>query len=313
MPNHWTSYASKTKRLEEVYTPKIIRIIKSFRKKFINDLQTHGEQYARQRLNDVIWSEELTPLIQSIYKTGGVLGAKILTEEQKKLLTPKDLLQIRKHFSKEQKAANFGRNETWIRNVLEYLKIHLLEMAQNITSTMRDDVLKVLDKAIDEGWGIAEIVKELQSEGLVKARAAVIARTEVNNAANAGHKIAAQSTPYEVDKGWSAAKDHRTRHSHQLVNGQWIDENGLFTVAIYHGEKLIGHEQMDGPGDPQASAANIVNCRCRRLYRPKRDSAGRLVMRNPNQATVIPMRQIPRLEPSQIAAQLKSHVTISVK
>lgn len=310
MPNHWTRYAAKTKRLEQIFEPKLIRVIKKFRKDFISDLQNHGESYARNQLNNTVYNEDLAPLVQAMYKTGGLTGAKLQYAELKPFeAEARRMLAARK----EMKAANFGRNETWIRDVLDFLKLHLLEIVQDITSTMKEDILRILQKAVDGGWGIAETVKQLQSEGLIKARARTIARTEINNAANAGHKIAAASLPYEVDKGWSAANDHRTRHSHQRVNGQWIDENDLFKVAIYQGDKLIGYEEMDGPGDPKASAGNIINCRCRRLYRPKRDSKGRLILRNPNQAPVIPMRQIPRYTPEQIAAQLKSHITISVK
>lgn len=302
MPNHWTSYASKTKRLEEAYTPKLIRIIKSFRKKFINDLQTHGDQYARQQLNNVIWSEELTPLIQSIYKTAGLLGAKIITDEQKRFLK-----------EQEQKAASFGRNERWIRQVIDFLKLHMIGFVQDITDTMRNDILNVLQKAIDEGWGIAETVKELVREDLVKARATVIARTEINRAANTGHSIAAKELPYEVDKKWIAAHDHRTRESHKMIDAHTTGENDYFNVPVFKGKVKIGTEQMLYPGDPKGSAGNTINCRCRVIYIPKRDSQGRLILRNPNQATVIPMRQIPRLDPAQIAAQLKSHITISVK
>jgi uncharacterized protein with gpF-like domain len=301
MANHWTGYAQRTKKLEDTFTPKLIRVTKSFRKQFIQDLQTHGEQYARTQLHNVILDKELTPLIQTIYKTAGLLGAKILTDEQKKFIR------------QGEKAGGFGRNERWIRAVIDFLKLHMLGFVQNITSTMRDDILNVLQKAVDNGWGIAETVRQLQRADLVEARATVIARTEINRAANTGHSIAAKELPYEVDKKWIAAHDHRTRESHRIIDAHQVGENDFFNVPVFKGKIQIGTEEMLYPGDPNASAGNTINCRCRVIYIPKRDALGKLILRQPNQATIIPMRQIPRYSPEQIAAQLKAHVSITVK
>jgi uncharacterized protein with gpF-like domain len=157
------------------------------------------------------------------------------------------------------------------------------------------------------------IVKNLQSTGLIEARANVIARTEIVRAANVGHSVAAKSFPYEVNKKWSAAKDHRVRHSHVFINGHMVDENDYFEVPVYKGDKKIGTEPMLYPGDANASAGNTINCRCRVLYEAKRDTAGNLIMRNPAQAPVIPMRRVPSYDPAQIAAILKSNVTVTVK
>jgi hypothetical protein len=301
MPNHWKPYAQRTKKLEDTFTPKLIRVIKSFRKQFIQDLQTHGEQYAKSQLHSVIWSDELTPLIQSIYKTAGLLGARILSSEQKAFV------------KQGAKAGGFGRNERWIRQVIDFLKTHMLNFVQNITSTMRDDILNVLQKSVDNGWGIAETVKQLMRADLVEARATVIARTEINRAANTGHSIAAKELPYEVDKKWIAAHDHRTRESHRIIDAHQVGENDFFNVPVFKGKIQIGTEEMLYPGDPNASAGNTINCRCRVIYIPKRDAQGKLILRQPNQATIIPMRQIPRYSPEQIAAQLKAHVSITVK
>jgi hypothetical protein len=171
----------------------------------------------------------------------------------------------------------------------------------------------VLEKAAKEGWSIDKVVEALRNQRMVEARARTIARTEIIRAANQGHRAAAADSPYEVDKKWSAAKDHRTRHSHVLINGHVTDEHGTFKVAIYSGDKLKGYDQMQCPGDPDASAANTVNCRCRTIYIPKRDSAGKLITRRGNTARIIPMRGVTQTIPShQIAATLKAHIHIGI-
>jgi uncharacterized protein with gpF-like domain len=295
----WLQFARLTHKLELQYRPKIIAIIKDYRKDFINDLQNHGQHQAIANLQKQ-QSANLPILIQTIYKSAGLTGAKITADEIKA--------------SVKQKAAGFGRNEQWIRDVINYLKTHLLDLVQNITETMRQDIVKILQKGIDEQLSIDEIVRNLQSAGLIEARANVIARTEIVRAANVGHSVAARSFPYEVNKKWSAAMDHRTRHSHVFINAHMVDENDFFKVPDYKGDTPLGtFSQMLYPGDAEAPAAQTINCRCRVIYVPKRDTAGNLIMRDTAQAPVIPMRQIPSYTPAQIAAILKANVSVEVK
>lgn len=289
----------KTSALEKAFIPKLIRIIKNYRKDFIADLRANGQSTALSNLQQLAASNDLTKLINLIYRRAGLTGAKITFDELKMQVV-------------EKKA--FGRNEQWIADVIDYLKLHLLGFVQDITETMRQDIIRALEKGIEEGMSIDQIVKQLQADGLIRSRARVIARTEINRATNVGHAVAAESLPYEVDKKWSAASDHRTRHSHRQINNHRVGETDTFKVAIYKGDKPTGtFDQMLYPGDATASAANTINCRCRVVMIPKRDAAGRLILRNPNQARVIPMRQVPRYDPAQIAAILKANTTITVK
>jgi len=300
MPNNRTFY-QRTTALEKAFTPKVIRIIKAFRNSFIADLKASGISEARGNLQKISIADHLTPLVTSIYKTAGLMGARLTYSE------------VQRFIKETEKKAGFGRNERWIRDVINYLQFHALGFVQDITDTMRNDILKILDKAIEEGLDIDQVVTLLRQEGLIVARARVIARTEIIRAANVGHATAARDLPFEVDKKWSAARDHRTRHSHNFINGHIVDENGYFRVPIYKGDKPTGQfEEMLYPVDPNASAANTVNCRCRITHIPKRDAQGRLIMRDQNQATVIPLRRPQSYSPSQIAAILKSNIHIGV-
>jgi hypothetical protein len=116
-------------RLEKTFIPRLIRITKQFREAFIQDLQTSGQHTAISNLQKQTIADKLTPIIQQIYKTAGLMGAKMTAEELKTAV-------------KEQKAAGFGRNEQWIAAVINYLKIHMLGFVQDITNTMRDDIIK---------------------------------------------------------------------------------------------------------------------------------------------------------------------------
>jgi hypothetical protein len=158
-------------------------------------------------------------------------------------------------------------------------------------------------------------VQALGEKGLIRNRAQRIARTEVNRAANVGHSIGAQSLPYEVNKKWIAAKDHRTRHAHRLVNGHTAEEHGTFKVPVYKGNKPTGtYADMLFPGDPNAPASLTINCRCRVIYEPKRAEDGALLSRTgQSQAVIIPISTVQTVDPSQIAAALRKAITFSVE
>lgn len=297
MPKPIRTYMAQTYQLEKKYVPAIVRIITKFRKQFITHYRAHPDS-ARAQLSQLVINEDIAKLITSIYKTAGLAGAKRQHDELKK---------------QAQKSGGLGRNEQWIRDVMDYLRTHNLKMVAAITETLREDILKILQKAVDEGWGIDQVVRKLSETKLIDARARVIARTEINRASNVGHSIAAQSLPFEVDKKWNAANDARTRHSHHQIDDHMVGENDTFKVKIYQGDKFTGqYDEMQFPGDPTAHPSNTINCRCRVTYHSKRDSQGRLILRNPNEARIIPMHRPRQIELPAIAAVLKSQIKIGV-
>ena len=99
----------------------------------------------------------------------------------------------------------------------------------------------------------------------IKYRARVIARTEALRAVHMGsHEMYQQAidmgqfTEQQVLRTWSSANDGRTRDTHLYLNGQtrgfdepWETENGPIRF----------------PCDPQAAAAETVQCRCAVLTR----------------------------------------------
>lgn len=299
MRNSWNIFAKKTFQLEKKYTIFVVRAIIAYRSSFTNYLTQHGKEYAVQRLHLTHLNPELTKILTAIYKEAGLVGARMSYDEVKA--------------QAKQKAASFGRNATWIQEVTNFLRLHLLRFISRITETMRNDILKVLEKATEEGWSIDRTVQELKRKDVVQARARTIARTEIVRAANVGHQVGAQSLPYELNKKWISAKDHRVRHSHRNINNHVTDEDGTFKVGIYKGDVLTGYDEMKYPGDANADPSNTINCRCRIIFEPKRDSQGRLIPRSSNTATIIPMQeQYTTLPASQIAAALKAHIFVGV-
>lgn len=82
-----------------------------------------------------------------------------------------------------------------------------------------------------------------------------LVRTESTNAANVGTLKSAEDifSGQYLRKEWISALDERTREAHLVANGQIVDQDKTF---------LVRGERLRHPGDPSASAANVINCRC---------------------------------------------------
>jgi hypothetical protein len=101
--------------------------------------------------------------------------------------------------------------------------------------------------------------------------------------------MGADKIEYATTTEWIAANDHRTRHSHRRVDGDVIDPYQKFKVPVFRGDLQIGEELMEGPGDPKASAGNVINCRCTSAARIKYDERGEPIMRR-GASPVLPQR-----------------------
>lgn len=299
----WRQYARLLFQIEEKYYPKILKALRAYVAAFAADLEQNGLSAANSTLTQQTFNDALLPIIQDLYKRVGLWGAKLQFRELKDAA------------KKHQKAGGFGRNEQWIAEVLAYLTRYGLEFVQNISDTTRNDILRILEQGTTANLSIEQIVYSLRTTGIVETRARAITRTELVRAANVGHQVGARSFPYEVNKKWVDAKDHRERSSHRLIGGHTIGEDDLFNVPVYKGDKPTGQiDQMNAPGDPTASASNTINCRCRVIYEPKTDAKGNLIPR-PQKPTaiVVPMRRPQQTPLEQIAAALKASIRIEVK
>jgi hypothetical protein len=96
-------------------------------------------------------------------------------------------------------------------------------------------------------------------------RSRVIARTETHAAAlfaqiESGRQ-AEKDLNIELVKTWLPTLDNRTREDHaEMASYGAIPLDEKFTV---------GGEEMDRPGDPAGSAAQVCNCRCTLTIEPR--------------------------------------------
>jgi hypothetical protein len=129
----------------------------------------------------------------------------------------------------------------------------LVALGDDVWNQCRD----ILIASNQDGEGVRAIRDKIHGQvGLAEPRSAVIARTEINRAANAGAITQMRATAIEgMTKTWLAADDSRTREAHAEADGQTVAIADKFTV---------GGEAIDHPGD--GSPANVVNCRCTVTY-----------------------------------------------
>jgi hypothetical protein len=257
-------YSSITKRqfnrFERSYLRRLYNALRGQITGFVDILHERGLEAAYRQLDSYLLNDKIGDVLHDLYIEAGLFFAR------------KTYREINK--SVKQKAANFGFSEEWTKAIIDFLRQNLLSKAViPITAETKAQILGVLDKATKEGWGIEKIAAELQSPELLLWRARLIARTELAHAAHFGGKAAEESSDWETEKEWIASNDDKTRNSHRLIDGEVIDNEARFQVP----RKKGGYDMMEGPGDPKASAENVINCRCSLSVRAKRDSNGNLV------------------------------------
>ena len=125
----------------------------------------------------------------------------------------------------------------------------------SVSETTRATIINQITRGQSEGLGTESIAKLISDAifGVSRQRGALIARTETHGAANYGADGAARATGLKLRKEWVAAEDERTRESHRLADGETVDMDQSF---------IVGGEQLMYPGDPAATAGNVINCRC---------------------------------------------------
>lgn len=139
--------------------------------------------------------------------------------------------------------------------VVDYIENHTGEAVQGITDTTRTALQALIESGVENGDSSATIAKSLQTQfgDWSKARAQLIARTEVTTAFSAAHQLSAEQLSSEADlemvKTWRSAHDSRVRDAHAAMDGETVGMDEAFSNGLEY------------PSEP--------NCRCTLTYHPK--------------------------------------------
>lgn len=253
-------------RTINLYRAKVYKALQSQIKEAVIDLRHGGVAYAKGNLHDHDYNLHIGPVIMNLYKTAGIAMANRVAASLKKKLAVNAKGSLIEYTTK---GGVLGYNQQWTEEIIAFFKAYLLEkVVVPISQTTKDFILQTLEKGVENGWGVDQIVKELETSDITQNRARLIVRTETTRATNYGGMMAAFNNDYEMEKEWLEIEDLRTRLSHRHgtgVGGEKIDLLDRFSNGLLF------------PGDPDGSAAEVCNCRCTLMYTPKRDDNGRLI------------------------------------
>jgi hypothetical protein len=159
-----------------------------------------------------------------------------------------------------------GMREDFWTTMISWIKIHGAKKVVQVDDTTKESMRTVILKGVSEGKSYKKIATDLRiiKESASRVRSMRIARTEVHTSAMKSIHTAVISTGVKSEKEWIATIDERTRginikdkFNHVRANGERVKDDEKFVKT---------GEPLDYPGDPEGSAANIINCRCVSLF-----------------------------------------------
>jgi hypothetical protein len=165
----------------------------------------------------------------------------------------------------------------WLIFLKGYADKTLADRITKIPETTKDEIRKIIESGMADGKGYKEIAKDIRTESsgeFSKYRSLLIARTEGNNAVNAGAYIAARASGLVMNKSWLHAG-----HSKRENRPEHVRLSKLEPIAMNDYYNVNG-KQMLFPGDPAGGAGENCNCRCICSYRPVRDALGNAIALN---------------------------------
>lgn len=128
-----------------------------------------------------------------------------------------------------------------------------------IASAIQEQIIEAIKDGYDTGKSVAQVARAIEAaaDAISRARAEMLARTDLNALSNGGSLLAATVSGAAATKTWLATEDERTRETHSDADGQTVAIDAPFSV---------GGEDAMYPGDPGLSDDEACNCRCSLTY-----------------------------------------------
>jgi len=145
---------------------------------------------------------------------------------------------------------SFDVENPMVQDAIDNLKTKI----KGINETSYQRIKNLLSEGYAENWSLGDFEREIRSlyKNFAENRIPAIARTETLKAVNGGTMYAYNQGRVEK-KEWIASMDANTRDTHAVLDGEVVGVNDTFNR---------GSVPMKYPGDPNAPASEVVNCRC---------------------------------------------------
>lgn len=155
-------------------------------------------------------------------------------------------------------AATVRNLATSNKTLLPYKEVDGKKVVRWNTKKINSEVMQ----GILQGESVDKIAKRLEKNIPEMERDSAVrnARTTVTSAENKGRQDSyeeAEKMGIVVKKVWLAVHDKRTRSAHLELDGQEVDYDEPFVV-----DDDDEHYEIMYPGDPDADACMVYNCRC---------------------------------------------------
>ena len=245
-----------------IYERKAYRIVQKHISDIIKRLPKNASLYTYEVEVDVaIMREDIVKMYRELYQTIGIdYGNK-----------------INKTLEKTKKANVLFNNEL-LKEILLFLSSDGGVRITSVRDTLVADVIKSIQKSLGENGTVIDLRNAIQSiieknQTFYKWQSLRIARTETTTASNFAAIKTAEQSDLVLDKIWISVQDNRTRitpYDHFDMNNQKQELNKPF---------FVGGENIQYPGDANASAGNVINCRCTIAFVPRRDADGMLILK----------------------------------
>jgi len=167
------------------------------------------------------------------------------------------------------KATKEALRAGWRDFMRRYAVLNVTRLLPGIQNTSVGIIQNIVARGLQEGIGILDIARQIEQtiSNVFISRAKLIARTEMVKATNAAAMNSAQTSDFMYEKKWIPANQPGiTRPDHlAMLNSDWVPFNDPF---------IVGGVNMQQPGDPNAPASQVCNCRCKVVFRIMRDVDG---------------------------------------
>jgi hypothetical protein len=272
------TYSSEFERInrkfEAKWFPKVEKTLKGKVSSLINIVKARGVQAGMDALAVDLINKDLHDTVKDLYLEVGLRHARKTYRHIKQDVG-------RKSYASQVETKGFGFNADWAAFILNYLQEFLTsKITFDVNATTREKLLEVLQQGVADGLSIEEMVNQLEDLPFIPFQTARIVRTEINRAANVGTMAAVDTSEYEMNKEWISAHDRRTRGNPMTGQNDHADHWNMNGLVVGYEEKFTdtrSKTQLSFPGDPEAGAADTVNCRCSVAPIAKRDQNGRLI------------------------------------
>jgi len=180
-----------------------------------------------------------------------------------------------------------GEVSEWLAAAIRFFQEFGGLYIRSVQQTYIEVIVQLIAQGLADGKSMQETAKEVEEyvnkRNFYRWQSERIVRTESGTAMNGATYQAGEFSTLQSEKVWISTRDARTRgrrnrsrFDHYDADGQKVDYEEPFLISnLQYGTK----EAVEFPGDPQASAANKINCRCTFRIRAKRDENGDLVFK----------------------------------